>query len=180
MTSLKQRRGTWSTVFFALCMAMEIWPVAAQDTQQIVEALKPPATAPRTRGLRNLRVDQVDVAPSATQAPSISLTIGFEFDSSTISTESHQTLKTLATALQSPELHALNFQIEGHTDGKGKSDYNQRLSQSRAHAVKHQLEKLGVEGSRLNSVGKGDTELVNRQDPFAAENRRVKIVTLTP
>jgi outer membrane protein OmpA-like peptidoglycan-associated protein len=180
MTRFKKHCGVWTTAALFMCLTMGILPVFAQDAQQIVDALKPAAAASRTRGLRNLRVDQVDVLPGATQAPSISLTIGFDFDSSNISTESHFTLKTLATALQSHELHNLNFQIEGHTDAKGKADYNQRLSQSRANAVKQQLEKLGVEGGRLNSVGKGDSELVNRQDPFAAENRRVKIVTLTP
>jgi flagellar motor protein MotB len=55
-----------------------------------------------------------------------------------------------------------------------------KLSQLRAAAVKAYLEKQGVQAKRLRSQGKGDTELVNAEDRFAAENRRVKIVTLTP
>ena len=154
--------------------------VRAQDTQQIIDALKP-ATPTRTRGLRNLRVDQVEAAPdpSTSELPSISLTIGFEFNSSTVSPESLATLSTLAKALQSSELQALNFLIEGHTDGKGKPEYNLKLSQARAQAVKHQLEKQGIDATRLNALGKGDTELANSQDRFAAENRRVRIVTLS-
>ncbi|WP_408597809.1 OmpA family protein [Limnohabitans sp.] len=167
--------------------------IAEPDTQRIIDALKPPAadaTAPtyRTRSLRNLRIDQVDAAPVETQAashepkaaPSISLTIGFEFNSSAITAESLQTLNNLSKALQSSELQSLSFRIEGHTDAKGKPDYNQKLSQLRANAVKAQLEKLGVAAPRLVAQGKGDSEPANSDDKFAAENRRVKIVTLTP
>ena len=69
--------------------------------------------------------------------------------------------------------------VEGHTDGKGSAEYNLKLSQARANAVKTYLEKQGVDASRLVAQGKGDTELVNPQDRFASENRRVKVITLT-
>jgi flagellar motor protein MotB len=40
------------------------------------------------------------------------------------------------------------------------------------------LQKSGVTSDRMVTEGKGDTELVNKEDKFAAENRRVHIVTL--
>lgn len=181
MKTLEHHMFQW---LLASLLGWSMLPVSvaqAQDAQQIIEALKPVSPTTRTRSVRNLRVDQVDVAPdTAAGPPSISLTIGFEFNSSTVSSESLQTLSTLAKALQSSELLALKFQIEGHTDGKGKADYNLKLSQARAQAVKQQLEKRGIDGSRLSALGKGDTELANSQDRFAAENRRVKIITMTP
>ncbi len=186
--------GLWRVCALACMLTATSHTAAADpDTQRMIEALKPPAadaTAPtyRTRSLRNLRIDQVDAAPVDSQAlnnepkpaPSISLTIGFEFNSSAITPESAQTLNNLSKALQSSELQSLSFRIEGHTDAKGKPDYNQKLSELRANAVKAQLEKLGVVAPRLIAQGKGDTEPANPGDKFAAENRRVKIVTLTP
>jgi outer membrane protein OmpA-like peptidoglycan-associated protein len=80
--------------------------------------------------------------------------------------------------LKSDDLAALSFRIEGHTDGKGSPDYNLSLSQMRADAVKKHLQRLGVTTERLESLGMGDKDLANKEDKFAAENRRVRIVTL--
>jgi outer membrane protein OmpA-like peptidoglycan-associated protein len=85
----------------------------------------------------------------------------------------------LAKALKSEDLSTLSFRIEGHTDGKGTPEYNLALSQNRADAVKKYLQRLGVTTERLETEGMGDKDLVNKADKFAAENRRVRIVTLT-
>ena len=121
------------------------------DAKRIIEALKPDASpALRTRSLRNLQVEQTGAAPAAPEVPpSVSLTIGFHFDSANLTKESVTTLSQLAQALKSNELSGLSFMVEGHTDGKGTSDYNLKLSQTRASAVKTYLEKQGVEASRL-------------------------------
>lgn len=153
------------------------------EAQRIIDALKPdpvPAHGMRTRGLRNLQVEQTAETIDKPSAPKfVSLTIGFKFDSAQITPESASTLSTLAQALNSNELSQLTFMIEGHTDGKGAADYNLRLSQQRAAAVQAFLVQAGVEPKRLQSLGKGDTELVNALDRFAAENRRVKVIAVT-
>lgn len=178
-------------LFFAyfgvfLALSTGSLPTAAwatdMDAKRIIEALKPdPAPVMRTRSLRNLQVEQTGVASAVAEVPpNVSLTIGFHFDSANLTKESVSTLSQLAQALKSSELSGLRFMVEGHTDGKGTPEYNFKLSQARAAAVKAYLEKQGVQAARLVSQGKGDTELVNTQDPYAAENRRVKVITLTP
>lgn len=186
-----ERRLLAALALSALALAA---PAHAQapDAQAMIEALKPQvleaepgAGIGRTRGLRNLRVEAAGASDAAAAAQAVapsprmlSLTIGFEFDSATITPASADTLASLAQALQSSDLQALSFRIEGHTDARGKADYNLRLSRLRAEAVKARLEKLGVAGMRLVSEGRGNTEPANAADPLAAENRRVRIVTL--
>lgn len=174
-----------NTIFLASCFwAVYFLSPAAiasdRETQRIIEALQPDQTPKlKTRGLRNLQVEQ-----SPTEATNalkfVSLTIGFKFNSAEITHESAETLNSLAKALKSDQLASLEFMIEGHTDGKGTPEYNMKLSQQRAAAVKIYLEKQGVQNKRLHSQGKGDTELANADDRLAAENRRVKIITLQP
>lgn len=162
---------------------------------QMVEQLKAPS---RTRSLagmvgggeggatRNLTIEaqQPDAAtananPNATLVrPSLSLQIQFDFNSAKVRAESQQALSNLAQALRSPELLAANFAVEGHTDAKGRADYNQKLSQSRAEAVREYLAQQGVDAGRLQASGKGSSDLANSSDPYAAENRRVRIVNL--
>ena len=60
---------------------------------------------------------------------------------------------------------------------KGTAQYNQRLSEQRAQAVMRFLVAEGVQASRLSASGKGFAELLNANDPLAAENRRVRIKT---
>ena len=55
---------------------------------------------------------------------------------------------------------------------------NQQLSQLRADEVRLYLIALGVHPARLRAVGKGSSNLANPLDPAAAENRRVRVVTL--
>ena len=163
----------------------------APSAEQMIQQLK----APRMRGLRNLSVEAVsanaaddktvgnsEVTPTpvaaAPEKPSLSLLIQFDFNSARVRPESQQALANLSQALQSQELLHSNFSIEGHTDAKGRSDQNQKLSQQRANAVSDFLKKWGVADARLVATGKGASQLANTADPFAPENRRVRIVNL--
>ncbi len=169
--------------------------VAAQTVVPSAEEMIQQLKAPRTRGLRNLSVEAVSAnavgdkiatnseeapMPSAAtlEKPSLSLLIQFDFNSARVRPESQQALANLSKALQSQELLHSNFLVEGHTDAKGRSDHNQQLSQQRADAVSDLLKKWGVVDARLVATGKGASQLANTADPFAPENRRVRIVNL--
>ena len=165
-------------LFIGLGCLPNLLAQTAPSAAEMVEQLKAPTGAgPRTRSLRNLTVE---AAPDGTAAPkpSLSLLIQFDFNSAKVKPESQQALLNLAQALQSRELVESKFAVEGHTDGKGRADYNLKLSQQRADAVRDFLASKGVTDARLQAVGKGASELVNSADPLASENRRVRIVNL--
>lgn len=143
-------------------------PAAGPSTDAMIEALAP--VAPRTRSLRNLQV----------QPRLIDLNIQFDFDSARLRPESLELVDRLAAALMSERLRDQRFGIEGHTDAKGRADYNQQLSARRADAVRRQLTQNGVSPARLVTTGKGAAEPLNAQDPLAPENRRVRILALEP
>jgi outer membrane protein OmpA-like peptidoglycan-associated protein len=117
-------------------------------------------------------------APAPAPAPSLSLAIQFESNSARVRPESGALLGDLVAAMISPELKDNRFVIEGHTDARGNAAANRRLSQERAEEVRQYLILLGVHASRLKAVGKGSSEPANARDPMAAENRRVRVVTV--
>ena len=64
---------------------------------------------------------------------------------------------------------------------KGGADYNLRLSQQRAEAVRDFLvRQFAIEPKRLVAKGFGQRHLKDQQNPLDAKNRRVQIVNFTP
>ncbi|HRT62459.1 MAG TPA: flagellar motor protein MotB [Syntrophales bacterium] len=72
--------------------------------------------------------------------------------------------------------------IEGHTDAapfRGDQITNWELATSRASAARRELEQHGIEPSRIaRVVGYADQELLIKEDPRDARNRRISIILL--
>ena len=68
--------------------------------------------------------------------------------------------------------------IIGHTDNSGSDEYNNRLSERRAEAVKTFTINQGIGASRINTRGKGESEPIadNNTEEGKTKNRRVEIV----
>ena len=68
--------------------------------------------------------------------------------------------------------------IEGHTDNVGSDESNHFLSQQRAESVKSYLVNRGVQASRINTVGLGESSPVASNDTATGrqQNRRVEVV----
>jgi outer membrane protein OmpA-like peptidoglycan-associated protein len=73
-----------------------------------------------------------------------------------------------------------NLLIEGHTDNTGPEDFNQKLSQQRADAVRDQLVSRGVPADRITTRGYGPKYPVVANDTASGrqQNRRVEVVVL--
>lgn len=141
-------------------------PLDKASTHELIDKLTPPAAS--TRSLRNL----------APKPVTVDLSIQFDFDSARLQAVSKPLLDNLASAMNSERLSALHFRIEGHTDAKGRAEYNLQLSNRRAHAVLDYLTQREVAGSRLQAEGLGATQLLVPERPQASENRRVRISVL--
>jgi outer membrane protein OmpA-like peptidoglycan-associated protein len=72
----------------------------------------------------------------------------------------------------------LNLQVEGYTDITGSSDFNQKLSEQRANAVRDFLAQQGIDSHSMTSVGYGPQYPVASNDTAAGRklNRRVEMV----
>lgn len=68
-------------------------------------------------------------------------------------------------------------QIVGHTDSTGTAAYNQQLSVNRANAVVIYLAAQGIDRTRMQAVGMGESQPVasNATAAGRAKNRRVEI-----
>lgn len=100
----------------------------------------------------------------------------FDIDKTNVKPVAQTSLKKLAVSLQNnPQTDIL---VVGHTDSTGTAAHNMDLSIRRAGSVKSFLVGEGINGSRLTTQGKGETEPIalNSTVEGRAQNRRVEIV----
>lgn len=130
--------------------------------------------AKATRGL-SMPERQV-LAKAVGNQPNVDLEVFFEFNSAEIKPDAEPSLRSLGEALKSA---SSDFLVAGHTDAKGGANYNQSLSERRAVAIRDYLmANYAIPADRLMAVGYGREQLKNKDDPTAAENRRVQIVNM--
>ncbi|MBT9500354.1 MAG: OmpA family protein [Burkholderiaceae bacterium] len=145
-------------------------------------AIDPPevaASGAKTRGFRPAAAGGAAPKPANPNAGKASLLITFPTNSADLTDETKGLLDMLARALQSDKLAGFAFKVEGHADARGDAERNLKLSQLRAESVANYLvASHGVLPERLTAVGKGASELMNKAQLDAPENRRVTIVTL--
>ena len=111
-----------------------------------------------------------------TESKIITHGINFDVNKATIKPESMGTLNMIVGILKdNPDI---KFEVGGHTDTDGADDYNLKLSQQRADAVRDQLIKMGVDASRLTAKGYGETKPISDNNSLEgkANNRRVEFV----
>ncbi len=140
------------------------------SAKTLIDALTP---KPKYK-VRGIRFNAQDQGP-----PSVALSVHFAHDSAELSEQALAQLNPLGEALKSEQLAAFSFAIDGHTDASGSEQYNMTLSQRRALAVGNYLyANYGVDATRLNLTGKGESELYDAAQPRSGLNRRVQITTL--
>jgi peptidoglycan-associated lipoprotein len=103
--------------------------------------------------------------------------IFFEFDRSTIGSSERNKAMAAAEHLRSNPGDRLL--IEGHCDWRGTTEYNLGLGDRRASSVRDFLVSLGIDGSRIEVLSKGDLEATQgASDQQMARDRRAELVVL--
>jgi len=137
----------------------------------VQQAQEPPPPAP---------VAQVPPPPPPPPAPMkkkiVLRGVNFDFNKSNIRPDAVPILEQACKTLKDEPTIAV--ECDGYTDGVGSVDYNLKLSDRRADAVRSWLIKCGISPSRLGAKGFGKSNPVATNDTAEgrAQNRRTELV----
>ena len=107
------------------------------------------------------------------------LDVFFDSDKSIVKNESDNSMLNVATLMK--VYSGMEIEVRGHTDasnGTQDPNYNQKLSEKRAQAVKDYLQsKYNISSNRIQSKGYGDIMPIddNSTEEGRARNRRTEI-----
>jgi len=127
---------------------------------------------------RELRqIDGVNVTRTADDELNVTVRneVLFDFNSAGLRSASRDALREMANVFE--RYPNTTIVVAGHTDSIGTASYNERLSERRAANVADYLENVGVRGSRIDTVGYGESRprATNNSASGRQSNRRVEI-----
>ena len=118
---------------------------------------------------------RIDTLPNHVVRITMTNQTAFETNSSEIKSGFNSTMDKLADVVVRYAKTTLT--IVGHTDNVGSNEYNQKLSERRAHSVAQYFESKRVNPVRMALSGKGEAQPVasNSTEAGRQANRRVEI-----
>jgi len=118
---------------------------------------------------------RIDKMPNDVLRITMTNQTAFDTDSSAVKSGFNSTMDKVADVVL--RYGKTTLTVVGHTDNVGANDYNQKLSERRAHSVAEYLESKRVNGMRLALAGKGETQPIasNSNESGRQQNRRVEI-----
>lgn len=152
---------------FGLCWRTGYWTPAMAVTECDPDLVpKPAAPAPVAPPLAPRAAPLTPPAPKPAPAAApkrcdVTVTFGtdetFEFDKSVLRPAAMAKLDRDVIAKLPLCAKVELILVSGYTDRLGSQQYNQKLSERRADAVKAYLVKKGVDGSKIDTMGMGKT-----------------------
>lgn len=125
------------------------------------------------------RMNRAPLSEELSNHAQLTVAIQFDFDAARVRPNSFRAVGLIADALNHPYLQGYCFLVVGHTDAKGSREYNLKLSQQRADAIREALiNPFGINPARIEAVGLGEEQLLTPTKPDAAENRRVQLINI--
>lgn len=101
----------------------------------------------------------------------------FDFDKAELKPAGQDKIKAYHEKAKAELSRADKIRISGHTDNTGAADYNMKLSQRRAEAVRDYLKSIGIDANKMEVIGEGMSRPIadNRTKEGQAKNRRVEV-----
>ncbi len=119
------------------------------------------------------------IAPELATLPAFTTPIQFDEDTPIIQPASYQTVGRIGDALVHASLLPYTFLIVGHIESNGKREANVILSQRRADAIRDVLvNTFKISAKRIQSIGLGEEQFLDRAHPTAGINGQMQILTL--
>lgn len=140
-----------------------------------VETPPPPPPPPPPTAEKAPEPLPVPPPPAAAAKERRRYVVQFDHDSSALKPAAQEIIQKIADQLKDdPKSEGY---IRGYASSEGTEKYNLALSQRRSDAVKNRLTELGIEASRLFSVGLGEASPVadNATEEGRVKNRRVEV-----
>jgi OOP family OmpA-OmpF porin len=138
-------------------------------------APKPVAAAP-TPVVAPAPVKAAPVKNEVVHKPfSLSSGAAFKLGGSTLSAAGKAEIRDFANKVKGYSISSIN--VDGYTDSTGPASFNQKLSEKRAHSVKHELVTNGIAKNLITATGHGESSPVasNATRAGRAQNRRVSV-----
>jgi OmpA-OmpF porin, OOP family len=182
------QKGQSSTLTFATSGTVKSAKLDGKEVAVTgaIKTVNPASTTTYTgecSGVGGTQTASATVTVTAPPPPKVldkmTLRINFDFDKAVIREADEAELKSAVEFVRKYPL--ANVKIEGHTDSMGTEQYNQKLSEQRANAVKNYLiQKGAVQRADISTVGYGESRPIadNKTDEGRAENRRVDILIM--
>ena len=165
----------WRDAFWTPATAAPGCDGALAPAPAAAPAPAPVAAAPVAPGAPAAPVAPAQPAPPAASKVTYAADAFFDFDKYALKPEGKAKLDDLVGKVKGINLEVII--AVGHTDSIGTVEYNQKLSERRANAVKAYLVSKGIEKNRVYTEGKGKKQPVadNKTAEGRAKNRRVEI-----
>lgn len=153
------------TVLGAVTLALTLAGCAGTAKTAAAPATPPPTAA----------------APAKVSAPApapkvfVISDVNFEYDKATLTPKAEGILSEAVEALR--QQPGVVYVVHGHTDSRGSTAYNQKLSERRANSVRDYLVYHGIPVDQTTAHGFSELRPIatNETDAGRAENRRVEI-----
>jgi outer membrane protein OmpA-like peptidoglycan-associated protein len=153
---------------------------AAQQQATLAEQKAEEYRNQREQELARLQQVLGQIAETRRTAMGLVMTLGsnsvrFDFDKAEIKPEYRETLSRVAGVLMT--LKGYSIYVYGYTDDVGTQEYNQKLSERRAGAVRDYLVHAGLDPGIIvtKGFGKSDPRVPGDSPQVRATNRRVEI-----